>query len=114
MKKLIAILMCVTFAALVGKMIGDNMVLSASQRAPKDNNYEILPTQEIPAEYEKDNLYVKLNNLLIKAMNDYEAGRINQREYEKICGDICDRIDKQEEYEKFVDDEQEFHNEIIE
>ena len=113
MKKLVLSIISVViiFGVIVGSVIVTHAVLDTSSEEEK-TDYELLPTEEIPAYYEEDNLYVELNNALIRAINDYEDGKISAEEYKEICDEIHQKIDEEEEFNEVVEDEQEFNERI--
>lgn len=73
---------------------------------------ELFPEKEIPAEYEEDNLYVQMNNKLVKAMNDYEAGTISKEEYTAICDEISKVVNDENNQKKMKKEENEFKEEV--
>ena len=73
---------------------------------------ELFPEEEIPEEYEENNLYVQMNNKLVKAMNDYEAGTISEEEYKSICAEISKVVSDKDNQTRMQVEEKEFNKKM--
>lgn len=116
MKKKIKVLL-ITFCSLV--IIGTSSLNSAKFVAAANvGNGEnigsqgvLFPANEIPQAYE-ENFYVAINNDLIKAIADFNDGKISIYEYKKICNKIYEKIDSSYEVVKLENSEKCFRHEI--
>lgn len=70
---------------------------------------ELFPEEEVPVKYEEDSLYVQMNNKLVKAMNDYEDGKISEEEYKAICAEISSVVNDEDNLHRMEQEEDEFN-----
>lgn len=86
----------------------DYIKADSSAETPKVEE-ELFPEKEVPKEYEEDNLYIQMNNKLVKAMNDYEAGEISEEEYNAICKEISAIVGDKDNLKRMEQEEEEFN-----
>lgn len=84
----------------------------SSAQTPKIEE-ELFPEKEVPKEYEEDNLYVQMNNKLVKAMNDYEKGEITEEEYNAICKEISTVVSDKDNLKRMEKEEDEFNKQEV-
>ena len=84
----------------------------SSAQTPKIEE-ELFPEKEVPKEYEEDNLYVQMNNKLVKAMNVYEKGEITEEEYNAICKEISTVVSDKDNLKRMEKEEDEFNKQEV-
>ena len=81
----------------------------------KADNQKVAQEELFPSETIKDNgdnEYVKLNNILVKAVADYQNDKISKEEYESICSEIYSKIDTKQEEKNIKQQEKEYRESI--
>lgn len=91
-----------TIAGIATKISANN-----SKELKEIYQQEIVPNETITCEQENE--YVELNNELIQAMNDIEAGKISQEEYEQICKKIYSKVNNKQKEKNIKEQEKAFH-----
>ena len=81
----------------------------------KADNQKVAQEELFPSETIKDNgdnEYVKLNNILVKAVEDYQNDKISKEEYESICSEVYSKIDTKQEEKNIKQQEKEYRESI--